>query len=192
MRHTTWKRVSPWCLWWLCSCGLLLVGISCAWGADDSPSLELSPSPSHFLQLPEKQWVALRVNVEEWHPFVGGADDRSEIRSLAVMPEILIQFPDKSFRPFIGMGFGLSFNGLPFDTPLTPPPTSVEESVVMHVGGGFAYHLGDKLALTGSARFAQFGTSHVLHRLTPSDNALSSDGLHFSAYTVAFGIRLAY
>ena len=188
MRQTTWKRVSPWYLWWLCSCGLLLVGLSCAWGADDDQFLE--PSVLPVMQLPEKRWVALRVNVEEWYPHVGEDDDRSEIRSLAVMPELLIQFPNTPFRPYIGMGFGLSFNGLPLDTPLAPPSMSVEESVVMHVSGGFAYHLGDNLALTGSARFSQFGTSHILHHLTPSNSG--SDGLNFSAYTVAFGIRLAY
>jgi hypothetical protein len=70
-------------------------------------------------------------------------------------------------------------------------PLGIEESLVLHVGGGVTYRLGEKVALTGSARFAQFKTADLFQR-SSSEPHVFQDGLDFSSYTVEFGLRWAY
>jgi hypothetical protein len=187
-------RVGRLCFWRVCGCVLLvlLLGLSSPGGADDAHTLDVSLAGHASLRLPEERWVGFLVNVEEYYPIVDFADYSSEIRSLVVMPGVFVQVPDRHFRPYIGAGFGMSINGLPFDTPLAPLPLSIEETLVMHVGGGCAYHLGDKLALTGGARIAQFKTTDFLGHFAPSSSPLIQNSLDFSSYTVEFGIRLVY
>jgi hypothetical protein len=70
-------------------------------------------------------------------------------------------------------------------------PLGIEESLVLHVGGGVTYRLGEKVALTGSARFAQFKTADLLQRSSAAPHVFQ-DGLDFSAYTVELGLRWVY
>jgi hypothetical protein len=70
-------------------------------------------------------------------------------------------------------------------------PLGLEESLVLHVGGGVVYRFDEKVALTGSARFAQFKNSEIFQYFS-SGPPLIQDGLNFSAYTVEFGVRWAY
>jgi hypothetical protein len=83
---------------------------------------------------------------------------------------------------------GLGLSGYTPQSAVVLLPLGIEESLVLHVGGGVTYRLGEKVALTGSARFAQFKTadqrSSVPH--------VFQDGLDFSAYTVELGLRWAY
>jgi hypothetical protein len=192
MRGILSRRV-PWlCVWRLFACTLLGLALSFPGGVHQAQAQDASPASQDLLRLPKKRWVGLLVNVEEYYPTVAYTDHRREIRSLAVMPEVFVQVPDRHFRPYIGAGLGVSINGLPLDTPLAPLPLPIEDSLVMHVGGGFDYHLGDKLTLTGRARFAQFTTSDVLDRLAPSSSSLLQSSLDFSSYAVQLGIRLVY
>jgi hypothetical protein len=185
-------RVPRLCAWRFFAGSLLVLFLSFPGGVHPVQAEDAFPASQDLLRLPEKQWVGLLVNVEEYYPTVAYTDHSREIRSLAVMPEVVVQVPDRHFRPYIGVGLGVSINGFPLDTPLAPLPLPIEDSLVMHVGGGFAYHLGNKLTLTGSARFAQFRTSDVLDRLAPSSSSLLQNSLDFSSYAVQLGIRLVY
>ena len=171
---------------------LVLCGLAVSGHAGDGLQTDLSLTDPDPLRLPERRWLGLLVHVAEYYPVVEHADTSSEIRSLAVMPGLVVQVPDQPFRPYIGAGLGLSINGLPLDMSLAPIPSRIEESLVMHVSGGFAYHVGERVALLGSARFAQFKTTDFLGQFAPSSPLPIEHGLDFSAYTVQLGIRLRY
>lgn len=180
--------------WSRCGVVLLLVlsGLVASGHAGDVLQTGLSLTALDPLRLPDRRWLGLSLHVEEYFPIVQHADTSNEIRSLAVMPEVVVQVPDWHFRPYFGAGLGLSINGLPLDASLSPLPTRVEESFVMHVSGGFAYHVGDRVALLGSARFAQFNTTDFLGQFAPASRLSIDDSLDFSSYSVQFGIRLRY
>jgi hypothetical protein len=144
-----------------------------------------------LLRLPVAQWVQLSVDVEEYRPLVEYVDRSSSItRSLAILPSLRVIAPTPHLQPYLGAGLGLSISGYTPQTAVAPLPLGLEESLVLHVGGGVNYRLGEKVALTGSARFAQFKTAELFQR--SSSAALFQDGLDFSAYTVEFGLRWAY
>jgi hypothetical protein len=96
-------------------------------------------------------------------------------------------------QPYIGAGVGLSITEMMPDS-LRPVwvPMQLEESFVMHISGGLSYRLGPRLALTSSARFAQFRTSDVVGRLASPNLPISDQGLDFSTYSVSLGIELNY
>ncbi len=180
---------------WLLVCSLvvgLLLGGAAVGRPDGRLSADELLADTGPLRLPPHRWFGLLVNVKEFYPVVEYADTSNEIRSLAVMPGIFVQVPDRPFRPFLGVGLGLSVNGLPRQTPLALPSLPIEESLVMHVGGGFSYHLGGSVDLVGSARFARFKATDFLERLSPTAGTLRPDGLDFGTYSVEFGIRLTY
>jgi opacity protein-like surface antigen len=142
-----------------------------------------------LLRVPVTQWVRLSVDVEEYRPLVEYADHSSSTtRSLAILPSLQVIAPHRQFQPYLGVGLGLGLSGYTPQSAVVLLPLGIEESLVLHVGGGVTYRLGEKVALTGSARFAQFKTadqrSSVPH--------VFQDGLDFSAYTVELGLRWAY
>jgi hypothetical protein len=143
-----------------------------------------------LLRLPVSQWVQLTVDVEEYRPLVEYVDHSSSLtRSLAILPSLRVIAPNPYIQPYFGAGLGLSISGYTPQTAVVPLPLGLEESLVLHVGGGVNYRLGENVALTGSARFAQFKTTELFQR---SSASLFQDGLDFSAYTVEFGLRWAY
>jgi hypothetical protein len=134
----------------------------------------------------------LTVDVEEYRPFVDYVDHSSSVtRSLAILPSLRVVAPNQHFQPYLGGGFGLGLSGYTPRTAVAPVPLGLEESLVLHVGGGVVYRFDEKVALTGSARFAQFKNSEIFQYFS-SGPPLIQDGLNFSAYTVEFGVRWAY
>lgn len=141
------------------------------------------------LRLPERQWVRLLVDIEEYYPVVEYADHSSSVtRSLAILPSIRVTGPDQHFQPYINAGLGLGISGFKPGTVAVPLPLGTEESLILHIGGGVAYHLRPGLSLTSSARYAQFRTTDLFS----SSLSVIRDGLDFDVYTVEFGIHLAY
>jgi opacity protein-like surface antigen len=131
------------------------------------------------------------VDLEEYRPLVEYVDHSSSItRSRAVLPSLLVIAPHRHFQPYLGAGLGLSLSGYTPRTAEVPLPLGIEESLVLHVGGGVTYRLGENFALMGSARYAQFKTTELLNRL--STPQVIQGGLDFNAYTVEFGVRWDY
>jgi hypothetical protein len=168
-----------------------LLSISGLAHAGDLLQRDLLIGEEDLLRLPVSQWVQLTVDIEEYRPFVEYVDHSSSItRSLAILPSLRVVAPHQHFQPYLGAGFGLGISGFTPRTAIAPVPLGIEESLVLHVGGGMTYRLGEKVALTGSARFAQFKTPDLLQRF--SSPQLIQHGLDFNAYTVEFGLRWAY
>jgi hypothetical protein len=71
-------------------------------------------------------------------------------------------------------------------------PLQLEESFIMHVGGGFAYRLAPGVAFTSSARYSHFWGSDLVARFATSRLPLGDDGLDFNNLSVQFGIRLQF
>ena len=142
------------------------------------------------LRLPTKQWVRLSVQAGEYRTAVEHDGNDSVARAMAIVPSILVMPPDANVQPYVGAGVGLSL------TDMMPGaarvPLHLEESLVLHVGGGIAYHLGRSLALTSSASFAHFKTLDLLSQFASSQLPLNLDGRDFNFYTVEFGFRLLY
>lgn len=179
-------------LWFLCGLVLLivfLVGVPAGqagdWLDEDFPFATYDP-----LRLPIKQWVRVSVQAGEYRTVVERNGDDGVTRSMAIVPSILVMPPDTNIQPYVGAGVGLSL------TDMMPGaarvPLHLEESLVLHVGGGVAYHLGRSLSLTSSASFAHFKTLDLLSQFASSQLPLNLDGRDFSFYTVEFGLRLLY
>jgi hypothetical protein len=160
--------------------------------AGDLVSSLLPVAGEEVLRLPVTRWVQLTVDIEEYRPLVEYVDHSSSLtRSLAILPSLRVMAPHRYFQPYLGAGLGLSISGYTPHTAVVPLPLGLEESFVLHVGGGVTYRLGEKVALTGNARFAQFKTSELFQRFSSAPQVIQ-DGLDFSAYTVEFGLRWAY
>lgn len=145
-----------------------------------------------LLRVPVTQWVRLTVDVEEYRPLVEYADHSSSLtRSLAILPSLQVAAPHRQFQPYLGVGLGLGLSGYTPQSAVVLLPLGIEESLVLHVGGGVTYRLGEKVALTGSARFAQFKTTDLFQRSSSAPHVFQ-DGLDFSSYTVEFGLHWAY
>jgi hypothetical protein len=160
--------------------------------AGDLLPVELPGSGEDLLRIPVTQWVHLTVDVEEYRPLVEYIDHSSSAtRSLAILPSLRVVAPHQHFQPYLGAGLGLSLSGFTPHASVVSLPLGIEESFVLHVSGGVTYRLGEKVALTGNARFAQFKTAELFN-LFSSAPPVIQDGLDFSAYTVEFGLRWAY
>jgi hypothetical protein len=171
---------------------ICLLSIPIPGHAGDLLSGELPLSGEDLLRVPVTQWVQLTVDVEEYRPLVEYIDHSSSVtRSLAILPSLRVVAPSQHFQPYLGAGLGLSLSGFTPQTAVVSLPLGIEESLVLHVSGGVTYRLGEKVALTGNARFAQFKTA-ALFNLFSSAPPVINDGLEFSAYTVEFGVRWAY
>lgn len=132
--------------------------------ASDLFSGELPVSGEDLLRVPVTQWVQLAVDVEEYRPLVEYVDHSSSVtRSLVILPSLRVVAPNQHFQPYLGAGLGLSLSGFTPQTVLVPLPLGIEESLVLHVSGGVTYRLGEKVALTGNARFAQFRTAEIFN-----------------------------
>jgi hypothetical protein len=179
-----------------CLCGLvtliwLLGGLTLGY-ANDIFTGALPVGGEDLLRVPVTQWVRLTVDVEEYRPLVEYADHSSSLtRSLAILPSLQVVAPHRQFQPYLGAGLGLGLSGYTPQSAVILLPLGIEESLVLHVGGGVTYRLRENVALTGSARFAQFKTADLFQR-SSSTPQVFQDGLDFSTYTVEFGLRWAY
>lgn len=171
---------------------VLLLGMPFPGQASDTQGSTIALEDHDLIRLPQKHWLGLAVSVEEYHPIVEYSDSRNEIRSLAVMPGLKVQLPAEDFQPYVGLGLGLSINGLPLDTSINPLSRPVEDSFIVHIGGGFTYHLNPSVTFLGSVRYEQFLTTEFLGDLSPTLSPYLRDGLDYSAYTLEFGFRLNY
>jgi hypothetical protein len=177
-------------------CGLVMLiwacGVPALGYADSLLPGALPIGAEDLLRVPVTQWVRLTVDVEEYRPLVEYSDHSSSLtRSLAILPSLQVAAPHRPFQPYLGLGLGLGLSGYTPQTAVVPLPLGIEESLVLHVGGGVTYWLGEKVALTGSARFAQFKTTDVFQRSSSASHVFQ-DGLDFSTYTVELGLRWAY
>ena len=159
-------------------------------GSDKWMRTELPLAFYDPLRLPMSQWVRLSVYAGAYRTAVNHDGGSSVAKTMTVMPSILLAAPGWQLQPYIGAGFGLSLAEMAPGTQRVP--MQLEESLVMHIGGGLAYHLRPGLALTSSARYAQFKTTGVVGRFASPNLPLSDDGLDFNAYTVEFGLRINY
>ncbi len=112
-------------------------------------------------------------------------------RAVTVIPTISLTTPLKrQFRPYLGAGLGLSLAELtPGDANV---PLHLEESFIMHVGGGFSYRLAPGVAFTSSARYSQFWDSDLLARFASPRLPLGDGGVDFNNLSVRFGIRMKF
>jgi hypothetical protein len=177
-------------------CGLVMLiwvcGVPALGHAGDLLQGALSIGGEDLLRVPVTQWVRLTVDVEEHRPLVEYTDHSSSLtRSLAILPSLQVAAPHRQFQPYLGLGVGLGLSGYTPRSAVVLLPLGIEESLVLHVGGGVTYRLGEKVALTGSARFTQFKTADLFQR-SSSASQVFQDGLDFSTYTVELGLRWAY
>jgi opacity protein-like surface antigen len=142
------------------------------------------------LRLPKKQWVQLSVQAGEYRTAIEHDGDSSVVRSMALLPSILVTTPEQQVQPYIGAGVGLSLTDMTAGAEHVP--LQLEQNLVLQVGGGVAYHLGTNLSLISNARFAYFKTLDLLSPIVPAQLHLNLDRLDFSTYTVEFGLRLLY
>lgn len=112
-------------------------------------------------------------------------------RALTVIPTLMLTTPPKrQFRPYFGAGVGLSLAEMtPGDVNV---PLHLEESFIMHVGGGFSYRLAPGVAFTSSARYSQFWDSDLFARFASPRLPLGDGGVGFNNLSVRFGIQMKF
>jgi hypothetical protein len=183
-----WRRTPSILFILIWCCGVAPVSYAGDWFRAHSPLELYDPLQSRI-----PKWIHLSVQAGDYRAEVEHDGGASVVRAIAIMPSILLTAPILDLQPYIGAGVGLSITEMMPDS-LRPVwvPMQLEESFVMHISGGLSYRLGPRLALTSSARFAQFRTSDLVGRLAPPNLPMSDQGLDFSTYSVNFGIELNY
>lgn len=112
-------------------------------------------------------------------------------RALTLIPTLMLTArSERQFRPYVGAGVGLSLAEMtPGDVNV---PLHLEESFIMHVGGGFSYRLAPGVAFISSARYSQFWDSKLLARFASSRLPFGDGGVGFNNLSVRFGIRMRF
>jgi len=182
-------RLRSWCR--LVLLMLLITGTSAA-QANESLVGDLPATDEDLLRFRPTQWLNLSVDVEEH--FLGTASPGSgmTIGSLAVLPSVVVQWPDQPFQPYVNAGLGLRIGGFTSDTTSIPLTLRFEERLTLQIGGGIAYDLGNGFSLTGSTYFSREKTSDLLSHFSASSFPLVQNDLDVNAYTVELGFRLVY
>jgi opacity protein-like surface antigen len=177
---------------------ILLVGCSVAMAQSPAPDWLRSEQPFALydpLRLSVPEWISLSLHAGNYRAVVEHNGSTSVARSLTIMPSILVTPPGWLVQPYVGAGFGLSIAEMAPESVREPQkgvPLQLEESLVMHIGGGIAYQVTPGLSLTSSARFAHYRNTDLVGRFAGPNLPLSEDGLDFNAYSVQFGLRLVY
>lgn len=153
---------------------------------------DLSGTDNDLLRFRPAQWINLSVDVEEH--VMGTASPLSGLTmgSLAVLPSLVVQWPDPRFRPYINAGLGLRIGGFTSDSTSIPLTLRFEERLTMQIGGGIAYDLGKGFSLIGSTSFSREKTTDLLSYVAQPSFPLVQDDLDVNAYTVELGFRLVY
>lgn len=143
------------------------------------------------LRLSRVQGLRLSLQAGKFRAAVEHDGSSGVARAITVIPTIMLTAPPKrQFRPYVGAGVGLSLAELtPNDEQVT---LHLEESFIMHVGGGFSYRLAPGVAFISSARYAQFWDSDLLARFASPRLPLGDGGVGFNNLSVRFGIRMKF
>lgn len=179
---------------------ILLVGCSVALAQSSAPTQDWLRSEQPFalydpLRLSVPEWVNLSLHTGNYRAVVEHNGSTSVARSLTIMPSILVTPPGWLVRPYVGAGVGLSIAEMAPESVQEPQkgvPLQLEESLVMHIGGGIAYQVTPGLSLTSSARFAHYRNTGIVERFAGPSLPLGEEGLDFDTYSVQFGLRLDY
>lgn len=179
------RRLSYICVILLC----VLTGLAMA-GERDWQRRDFNASFDDPLRWSREQWLRFSLQAGKYRAAVERDGSSGVARAITVIPTIMFTTPKRQFQPYIGAGLGLSV------AEMTPGeeniPLQLEESFVMHIGGGFAYRFAPGAAFTSSARYAQFRGSDLFGRFANSRLPLGDEGLDFNNFSVQFGIRLQY
>jgi hypothetical protein len=177
---------------------ILLLGCSMAIAENASQDWLRSEPPFAIydpLRLSIPEWVNLSLHAGNYRAAVEHNGSASMARALTIMPSILVTPPGWLVQPYVGAGFGLSIAEMAPESVRAPQkgvPLQMEESLVMHIGGGIAYQIAPGLSLTSSARFAHYRNTGIVGRFAGPNLPLSEDGLDFNSYSVQFGLHLLY
>lgn len=139
-------------------------------------------------------WVKLSVHTGTHRAEVEHNGNSSVARALMIIPSILVTPPGWQLQPYIGAGFGLSLTEMAPEeyVRLLQVPLQLEESLVMQIGGGIAYHIMPGISLTSSAQYAHYRDSDLVDRFAGPNTLVTEEGLGFSAYAVRLGLRVIY
>ncbi len=176
--------------WLFYACALpvcLLVSLA---HAGDWQQKDLTTSLDDPLRLSRAQWLRFSLQAGKYRAAVERDGSSGVARTMTFIPTVLLTTPQRQFQPYIGAGMGLSV------AEMTPGeenvPLQLEESFIMHIGGGFAYRFAPGVAFTSSARYVQFKGSDLFGRFASSQLPLSDEGLDFNNFSVQFGFRVTY
>lgn len=152
---------------------------------------DLTASLDDPLRLSRIQGLGLSLQAGKYRAAVEHEGSSGVARALTMIPTIMLTTPPKrQFRPYLGAGVGLSLAELtPGDEQV---PLNLEESFIMHVGGGFSYRLAPGVAFTSSARYSQSWDSDLFARFASPQLPLGDGGLGFDHFSLRFGIRMRF
>ena len=177
---------------------ILVTGYSSAMAQSETKDWLRSEQPFALydpLRVTLPKWVNLSLHTGTYRAEVEHNGSASVARSLTIMPSILLTAPGWQLQPYLGAGVGLSIAEMAPGSVREPQkgvPLQLEESLVMHIGGGFAYRVSPGLALTSSARFAHYRNTGLVGQFAGHNLPFSDVGLDFNTYSVEFGLRLIY
>ncbi len=143
------------------------------------------------LRLSRGQGLRFSLQAGKYRAAVQHDGSSGVARALTVIPTISLTTPSKrQFRPYLGAGVGLSLAEMtPGDVNV---PLHLEESFIMHVGGGFSYRLAPGVAFTSSARYSQSWDSDLFARFASPRLPLGDGGVGFNNLSVRLGIRMQF
>lgn len=177
---------------------ILVAGCSSAMAQSNTADWLRSEQPFALydpLRVSLPNWVNLSLHTGTYRAEVEHNGNASVARSLTIMPSIMLTPPGWQLQPYLGAGVGLSIAEMAPGSVRVPQkgvPMQLEESLVMHIGGGVAYRVSPALALTSSARFAHYRNTGLVGQFAGHNLPFSDVGLEFNTYSVEFGLRFVY
>jgi opacity protein-like surface antigen len=143
------------------------------------------------LRLSRVRGVGLSLQAGKYRAEIEHDGSSGVARALALIPTIVVtNDPNRQFRPYLGAGVGLGLAELtPGDEQV---PLQLEESFIMHVGGGFSYRLAPGIAFTSSARYSHSWDSDLFARFASPQLPIGDGGVGFNDLSVRFGIRMSF
>jgi len=152
---------------------------------------DLTDSLDNPLRLSRVRGLNLSLQAGKYRAEVEHDGGSSVARALTLMPTVwLTTAPNRQFRPYLGAGVGLSLAELtPGDEQV---PLQLEESFIMHVGGGFSYRLAPGVAFTSSAHYSHSWDSDLFARFASPQLPIGDGGVGFNDLSVRFGIRMRF
>jgi hypothetical protein len=143
------------------------------------------------LRLSRIQGLGLSLQAGKYRAAIEHDGISGVARTLTMMPTIMLTTPSKrQFRPYLGAGVGLSLAELtPGDEQV---PLHLEESFIMHVGGGFSYRLAPGISFISSARYSQSWDSDVFARFGSPQLPIGDGGMDFDNLSVRFSISMQF
>ncbi len=176
--------------WLSCAC-VLLIWVCGSLAHADWLQSDFTASLDDPLRLSSTRGLRFSLQAGKFRAAVEHDGSSGVARAITVIPTVMLTAPPKrQFRPYVGAGLGLSLAELtPGDEQIS---LHLEESFIMHVGGGFSYRLAPGVAFTSSARYAQFWDSDLLARFASPRLPLGDGGVGFHNLSVRFGFRMQF